>query len=120
MTIFNPSYLVQSRHGIWYFQIQIPPKFRKNNSRTLFRRSLKTRDRNVALSRSKFWYIKVVRLDYDLSSLSADNASVERGRESKPNLSDCIETFISEKKRGWRDPHSCVASATMVPNGLIH
>lgn len=108
MTMFNPSYLVQSRHGIWYFQIQIPPNFRKNNSRTLFRRSLKTRDRNVALSRSKFWYIKVVGRDYDLSSLNADNASVERGRESKPNLSDCIEAFISEKKRGWRDPHSYI------------
>ena len=63
MTVFNPSYLVQSRHGIWYFQMQVPPDFRKKNSRTLIRRSLRTRDRNVALSRSKFWYLKVVELD---------------------------------------------------------
>jgi len=25
MTVFNPSYLVKSRHGIWYFQMQVPP-----------------------------------------------------------------------------------------------
>ena len=69
MTVFNPLYLVQSRHGIWYFQIQIPPDFRKHHSRTLIRRSLKTRDQNIALSLSKYWYIKVVELNYDLSGL---------------------------------------------------
>ena len=106
MTVFNPSYLVQSRHGIWYFQMQVPPNFRKNNSRTLIRRSLRTRDRNVALSRSKFWYLKVVELDYDLSSLNSNETSKESDKKSSLSLSECIETFISEKKRGWRDPHS--------------
>ena len=106
MTVFNPSYLVQSRHGIWYFQMQVPPNFRKNNYRTLIRRSLRTRDRNVALSRSKFWYLKVVELDYDLSSLNSNETSKESDKKSSLSLSECIETFISEKKRGWRDPHS--------------
>lgn len=64
MTVFNPSYLVKSRHGIWYFQMQIPLKIRKNNHRTLIRRSLRTRDRDVALSRSKFWYLTVVQKTY--------------------------------------------------------
>ena len=82
MTVFNPSYLVQSRHGIWYFQMQVPPNFRKNNSRTLIRRSLRTRDRNVALSRSKFWYLKVVELDYDLSSLNSNETSKESDKKS--------------------------------------
>ncbi len=108
MTVFNPSYLVQSRHGIWYFQMQVPPNFRKNNSRTLIRRSLRTRDRNVALSRSKFWYLKVVELDYDLSSLNSNETSKESNKKSSLSLSECIEIFISEKRRGWRDPHSYI------------
>ena len=82
MTVFNPSYLVQSRHGIWYFQMQVPPNFRKNNYRTLIRRPLRTRDRNVALSRSKFWYLKVVELDYDLSSLNSNETSKESDKKS--------------------------------------
>jgi integrase len=108
MTVFNPSYLVKSRHGIWYFQMQIPLEFRKNNSRTLIRRSLRTRDRNVALSRSKFWYLKVVELDYDLSSLNSNETGKESDKKSSSSLSECIEKFISEKRRGWRDPHSYI------------
>jgi integrase len=108
MTVFNPSYLVKSRHGIWYFQMQVPPNFRKNNSRTLIRRSLRTRDRNVALSRSKFWYLKVVELEYDLSSLNSSETSKGSDKQPSLSLSECIENFISEKKRGWRDPHSYI------------
>jgi integrase len=108
MTVFNPSYLVKSRHGIWYFQIQIPLEFRKNNSRTLIRRSLRTRDRNIALSRSKFWYLKVVELDFDLSSLNSNEIGKESDKKPSSSLRECIETFISEKRRGWRDPHSYI------------
>ena len=104
MTVLNPSYLVKSRHGIWYFQMQVPPNFRKNNSRTLIRRSLRTRDRNVALSRSKFWYLKVVELEYDLSRLNSIETSKGSDKQLSLSLSECIETFISEKKRGWREP----------------
>ena len=108
MTFFNPSYLVQSRHGIWYFQVQIPPDFRKHHSRTLIRRSLRTRDRNVALSLSKYWYLKVIELNYDLSSLDKNLISHNSTREPRRTLTDCIEEFISEKKRGWKDPHSYI------------
>jgi integrase len=108
MTVFNPSYLVKSRHGIWYFQMQIPLEFRKNNSRTLIRRSLRTRDRNIALSRSKFWYLKVVELDFDLSSLNSNEIGKESDKKPSSSLRECIETFISEKRRGWRDPHSYI------------
>jgi integrase len=108
MTVFNPSYLVTSRHGIWYFQMQIPLEFRKNNSRTLIRRSLRTRDRNIALSRSKFWYLKVVELDFDLSSLNSNEIGKESDKKPSSSLRECIETFISEKRRGWRDPHSYI------------
>ena len=100
MTVFNPLYLVQSRHGIWYFQIQIPPDFRKHHSRTLIRRSLKTRDQNIALSLSKYWYIKVVELNYDLSGLDNNLISTKATSEPLRTLSQCIEEFISEKKGG--------------------
>jgi integrase len=67
---------------------------------------LKTRDCNVALSRSKIWYLKVVELEYDLSSLNSNEMSEESDKETPLSLSECIETFISEKRRGWRDSHS--------------
>lgn len=107
MTVFNPSYLVKSRHGIWYFQMQIPLEFRKNNSRTLIRRSLRTRDRNVALSRSKFWYLKVVELKYDLSGFQ-DNKKDTNDASPKKTLCDCIEMFIAEKRRVWKESHAFV------------
>lgn len=107
MTVFNPSYLVKSRHGIWYFQIQIPLEFRKNNSRALIRRSLRTRDLNIALSRSKFWYLKVVELKYDLSDLQ-DIKDTNNVFTSQKTLFDCIEMFIAEKRRGWKESHAFV------------
>ena len=106
MTVFNPSYLVKSRHGIWYFQMQIPLEFRKNNSRRLIRRSLRTRDRNIALSRSKFWYLKVVELKYDLSGFDNNQKRTSWIGGSQRLLSDCIDEFINEKKRGWKDVNS--------------
>jgi len=106
MTVFNPSYLVKSRHGIWYFQIQIPLQFRKNKSRTLIRRSLRTRDRNIALSRSKFWYLKVVELKYDLSGFDNNQKRTSWSGGNQRLLSDCIDEFINEKKRGWKDINS--------------
>jgi integrase len=69
---------------------------------------LRTRDRNIALSRSKFWYLKVVELEYDLSRLNSIETSKGSDKQPSLSLSECIETFISEKKRGWRDPHSYI------------
>jgi hypothetical protein len=84
--------------------MQVPLDFRKKNSRTLIRRYLRTRDCNIALSLSKFWYPKVVELEYDFSRLNVDDESV-KNREAKLDLSDCIETSISKKTREWRKPH---------------
>ena len=106
MTSFNPSYLVQSRHGIWYFQIRIPKKIRKEKSKSLVRRSLKTRSRSDALSRSKFWYLKVIEFDYDLSRFNERESSSEL--ITNKTLSECIEDFILEKKRTWSEPHSSI------------
>jgi integrase len=69
---------------------------------------LRTRDRNIALSRSKFWYLKVVELDFDLSSLNSNEIGKESDKKPSSSLRECIETFISEKRRGWRDPHSYI------------
>jgi len=47
-------------------------------------------------------------LDYDLSSLNSNETSKESDKKSSLSLGECIETFISEKKRGWSDPHSYI------------
>jgi hypothetical protein len=57
MAIQNPSYLLKSRHGIWYFQIQIPKKYRIGIKRKLFRKSLRTTDRFLALKKARIWWL---------------------------------------------------------------
>lgn len=59
MAVLNPSYLLKSRHGIWYFQIQIPKKFSSTLKRQLFRKSLKTTNRLQALKKSRLWWLKM-------------------------------------------------------------
>ena len=68
MTIKTPSYIVKSRHGIWYFQIQIPKKLLSNNKRQLFRRSLKTTNRILALKRARVWWTRMNESDFDLDN----------------------------------------------------
>lgn len=50
MTSKTPSYLTKNRLGIYLFQIRVPIKLRLNKS--LFRKSLQTRDRSEALKKS--------------------------------------------------------------------
>ncbi len=64
MTVQNPSYLLKSRHGIWYFQIQIPKKFTQSQKRKLFRKSLKTTTRVIALKKARLWWIKMEENDF--------------------------------------------------------
>jgi len=64
MAIQNPSYLLKSRHGIWYFQVQIPKKYRKSDKRQLFRKSLKTTNRLLALKRARIWWLIMEENDF--------------------------------------------------------
>jgi hypothetical protein len=64
MAIHNPSYLLKSPHGIWYFQIWIPRKYPKNNKKKLFRRSLKTTDRISALKQARIWWLRMEESDF--------------------------------------------------------
>lgn len=64
MTIKTPSYIVKSRHGIWYFQIQIPKILQNNNKRRLFRRSLKTTNRLEALKKAWIWWLRMSDNDF--------------------------------------------------------
>jgi hypothetical protein len=64
MTVQTPSYLLKSRHGIWYFQIQIPEKFRTSQKRKLFRKSLKTSNRIIALKMAKIWWLRMEENDF--------------------------------------------------------
>ncbi len=64
MTVQNPSYLLKSRHGIWYFQVQIPKKYSKTQKRQLFKKSLKTTNRLVALKKARIWWLKMEENDF--------------------------------------------------------
>ena len=68
MTVQTPSYLLKSRHGIWYFQIQIPEKFRTSQKRNLFRKSLKTSNRIIALKMAKIWWLRMEENDFQWES----------------------------------------------------
>ena len=63
MTRSNASYLMKSRHGIWYFQMQIPLKYCFNQQRRIIRKSLRTTDKKVALITSRYWSVRVIEND---------------------------------------------------------
>jgi len=58
MTFRNPSYITKSKHGVYYFQARIP-RFYANKlgiRSLLFRRSLRTKNKRLALSiASRIW-----------------------------------------------------------------
>jgi hypothetical protein len=64
MTVQNPSYLLKSRHGIWYFQVQIPKKYSQTQKRQLFKKSLKTTNRLLALKKARVWWLKMEENDF--------------------------------------------------------
>jgi hypothetical protein len=76
LTVKNPSYLVKSRHGIWYFQIQIPKKLQKNGKkRKLFRKSLKTAYRKSALSQARHWWVLMEKNNYEWEQEQAQESA---------------------------------------------
>jgi len=61
MPNFIPTYLSRSRHGVYYFHYRIPKELKKaiGTDRSLFRRSLKTKDKRVAASLARHWWCKM-------------------------------------------------------------
>ena len=47
--MYAPSFLFQSRHGIWYFRYIFSRPWRQRLGQTEIRRSLATRDRTQAM-----------------------------------------------------------------------
>lgn len=82
MTVNNPSFLVKSRHGIWYFQIQIPKLYRREKGvRKLFRRSLKTSNRQLALKLARKWWLIMDKYDFEWEKLADEDAQLyHRGK----------------------------------------
>lgn len=96
MTSRTPSYLTRSRHGIWYFQLWIPESYRlqSQSNRKLIRRSLKTRDRVVAMARARFLWvyfqgilqskeIQMVDKKSAAQEIEAMNRAIERDMDSQ-------------------------------------
>jgi len=62
----TPSYIYQSPHGIWYFQVWIPAGFReKCGQKKLIRKSLRTRSRKHALRLARGLWVKVEQEQYE-------------------------------------------------------
>jgi integrase len=81
MAIQTPSYLLKSRHGIWYFQIQIPRKYRTSDRRQLFRKSLKTTNRLLALKQARIWWLRMVENDFEWEEEAGhQNEKYHRGK----------------------------------------
>ncbi|MEM7066814.1 MAG: DUF6538 domain-containing protein [Cyanobacteria bacterium P01_B01_bin.77] len=58
MTFRNPSYITKTKHGVYYFQVRIPKYFadRVGLKNPLIRKSLRTKNRKLALSHaSRIW-----------------------------------------------------------------
>ena len=81
MTVQNPSYLLKSRHGIWYFQVQIPKKYSQTQKRQLFKKSLKTTNRLVALKKARIWWLKMEENDFQWEEAAETlNEQYHRGK----------------------------------------
>jgi hypothetical protein len=49
----NPTYLLKSRHGIFYFRMTVPKDRKKLMGKSEVKKSLKTRDPQIALKRAR-------------------------------------------------------------------
>ncbi|MBT3013552.1 MAG: site-specific integrase [Candidatus Thiodiazotropha sp. (ex Lucina aurantia)] len=74
----TPSYIYQSPHGIWYFQVWIPERHRKaSGQKKLIRKSLRTRSRKHALRLARELWVKVEKLKYDWEDQAERDIAVE-------------------------------------------
>ncbi|WP_169308251.1 site-specific integrase [Ferrimonas aestuarii] len=121
----DTSYLIQSRHGIWYARIVVPKDSPLRNSRSELRRSLKTRCYREAIQRSwsvlaqlteqvregalnnrlesipssRFVQTQLVSNQPSESRCDSNTALVSgsNSQESGPLISEVISMFINEK-----------------------
>ncbi len=76
----TPSYIYQSPHGVWYFQVWIPERFRHTSGqKKLIRKSLRTRCRKQALRLAKKLWVQVEENRYDW----ADRAEREHAEDER-------------------------------------
>jgi hypothetical protein len=82
----TPSYIYQSPHGIWYFQLRVPARYRqKCGDKKLIRKSLGTRNRQHALRLARRMWVEVEHKKYDWEDqadrdMAADERMYFRGK----------------------------------------
>lgn len=79
----TPSYVVKSRHGIWYFQIWVPKSESKlgKTGQKLFRRSLKTRNRKRALQLARRMWLLIHDIGFEKVMDMKELEKAERERD---------------------------------------
>jgi len=72
-----PSYLTSSRHGVYYFQIRIPQERQfLYSGRTLFRKSLRTKNHRDALYLAQRWWLRMKESNFDYEQTISQEAEL--------------------------------------------
>jgi len=108
----TPTYIIKNHDGIFYFRYIIPPQLKSffpNNKRE-FRKSLKTRNRRIALQEARIMWVAVHSGHGNLDSLQASKITIDRNPTVKVadpssplelsefKLSELVVKFINDKQ----------------------
>jgi len=72
----TPSFVTQSKHGIYYLQIAVPRHL--NSKKTIIRKSLRTRCRREALALARQWSLHMKKNNFDWEEQAAQEDTLYR------------------------------------------
>ena len=83
----SPSYVTQTKHGIYYFQIAVPRH--QNSKKTLIRKSLRTRCRREALALARQWWLHMKKHNFDWEEqANLEDALYRQGKTIARRMAD--------------------------------
>lgn len=114
----NPSFLIKSRHGIWYFQYW-KPKSRKS-SRKLIRKSLKTRNRTNALQLARRMWVSIQDNGVEIFMAADELKRADEQRELDKQKYDVGARVAAEIKKLGINPENEFAIESFFENTPPH
>ncbi len=103
MSPLNPTYLLKSRHGIFYCRVRIPLSIKKqyNTTRNEIKRSLNTRDYSVALRAAKHLWVELENTDYTMKDThDAIELADQEASDGRKLLKKFLIASIESKETG--------------------
>jgi integrase len=110
MSSRTPSYIVKSRHGIWYFQYWVPKS--ANNSfqrQKIVRRSLRTTNRTEALDLARRMYVRIQNVGVDVFMSMKDVKRAEAEHELEKEKYSVGAKVAADIKASGINPESRIA-----------